>query len=350
MSKKDSGQIDGRAQQLLKLLIDRYIDEGSPVASTRLAKEDSVKFSPATVRNIMMDLESQGFIYSPHTSAGRVPTIQGYRFFVNSILHTEPVQNMNLQPVQDELKAELSMKDLLQTTSRMLSSVTQMAGVVTLPKRQQLVLKHIEFLPLSQHRVLCVLVMNDREVENRILHTQKPYNAADLQSAANFLNQHFSGKLFSADMREALLAAMRQDQQEMESLLSAAIKAAESAVAEKTQQEDFVVEGQEQLLQMAQNGNIDGLKNLFDAFREKQDILHLLDQSLSADGLQIFIGEESGFEALGQCSIVTAPYRAEGEVLGSLAVIGPTRMQYDRVIPIVDITAKLLSRALKDSE
>ena len=260
------------------------------------------------------------------------------------------MQDMDLKPIQTELKADMSMSDLLQTTSQLLSSITHMAGIVTLPKRSQVTLKHIEFLPLSSHRVLCVLVLNDREVENRILQTKKAYSSADLQIAANFLNAHFSGKAFTNDLREALLTAMRQDQHEMENLLSDAIKAAENAVAEKRKQEDFVVEGQEQLLKMVQNDNIDGLKNLFEAFREKQDILHLLDQCLTADGLQIFIGEESGFEALGECSIVTAPYSAEGEVLGSLAVIGPTRMHYEKIIPIVDITAKLLSRALKDFE
>lgn len=350
MSKKQPDQIDKRAQHLLKLLINRYIEEGHPVASTMLVKEKSINFSAATTRNIMMELEEQGYIYSPHTSAGRVPTIQGYRFFVNSILHAEPVQDMDLNSVQAELTSDMSLSELLQTTSRMLSSITKMAGIVSLPKRSQLILKHVEFLPLSSHRVLCVVVLNNREIENRILNTKKAYSHAELQSAANFLNCHFSGKPLTMELRETLLTAMRQDQQEMEVLLSAAMQAAENAVTGKDKEHDFLMEGHSQLLEMAKHGNLDGLKTLFEAFSQKQDILHLLDQCLVAEGLQIFIGKESGFEALGGCSVVTAPYGTEGKVLGALAVLGPTRMQYDKIIPIVDITAKLLSRALKDSE
>lgn len=350
MQKKQANQMDKRAQHLLKLLIDRYIEEGYPVASTTLAKEKSVNFSAATIRNIMMELEEQGYIYSPHTSAGRVPTIQGYRFFVNTILHAVPIKEMDLQSVQTELTSEMTLTDLLQTTTRMLSSVTKMAGIVTLPKRSQVVLKHVEFLPLSSYRVLCVLVLNNREIENRILNTKKAYSQRELQSAANFFNHHFAGKPLTLELRSALLAAMRQDQQDMEVLLSAAMQAAETAVAEKAGENDFLLEGQDRLLEMARHGNIDGLKTLFEAFRQKQDILHLLDQCLDADGLQIFIGKESGFQALGDCSVVTAPYSVHGKVLGALAVVGPTRMAYDKIIPVVDITAKLLSRALKDAE
>lgn len=349
MKATNKPDIDQRAKQLLKLLINRYIAEGNPVASSKLAQDASIQLSSATVRNIMSELEEQGFLYSPHISAGRVPTVQGYRFFVNSLLHSDSLQDLNLAGVQRELNAELSMSELLTTTSSLLSNVTKMAGIVSLPKRKKVLLKHIEFLPLSSRRILCILVLNDREVENRIIHTDKAFLASELQQAANFLNQHCAGKPLSKNLRQQLLDTMRQYQQDMETLLSAAIQAAEASVNEKQQQADFVLQGHEQLLQMAQHGNIDGLKTLFEAFREKQGILQLLDKCLDAQGMQIFIGEESGFAALGDYAVVTAPYSNNGEVLGALAVIGPTRMQYERVIPLVDVTAKLLSRVLGDS-
>lgn len=350
-NKKTTSQetVDDRAQQLLKLLIERFIAEGQPVASSKLAKEKSVSLSSASVRNIMVELEAAGYLHSPHTSAGRVPTRLGYRFFVDSLLNAQNLEQFDIQSLRDEIKPDLSMPSLIHNTTRLLSNITKMAGIVTLPKRQQVKLQHIEFLPLSGNRILCILVLNERDVENRIIHAKKPYTQAELQTAANFLNTHFSGQLFTQELRNNLLSAMRQDQQDMHALLSAAIDAAENTVSEKTK-EDYVLEGHGHLLGLASHGDIQGLRSLFDAFSQKQDILHLLDQCFHADGLQIFIGEESGYDALGDCSVVTAPYHADGQIIGALAVIGPTRMAYDKVIPIVDVTAKLLSQALKASK
>jgi heat-inducible transcriptional repressor len=340
---------DERSQHLLKVLIQRYIREGHPVGSRTLSRDSGLDLSPATVRNVMADLEEMGLVRSPHTSAGRVPTPLGLRFFVDTLLTVEPPDNLEEERLRQRLDPDQDIADLLSKTSSLLSEVTRLAGVVTLPRRERLQLRHVEFLSLSERRVLVILVVNNREVQNRIIYTKRPYSASDLQQAANYLNSLFAGRDL-LDAREQLLAEMRSARESMNQMMLAAIEMADKAFTSEEEGDDYVLAGQTNLMGFAELANMDKLRQLFDAFNEKQQILHLLDSALSADGIQIFIGEESGYRVLDECSIVTAPYEVDGQLVGVLGVIGPTRMAYDRVIPIVDLTARLLAAALKQRQ
>lgn len=334
-----------RAQHLLKLLVERYIRDGQPVGSRVLAEEAAIPFSPATIRNVLAELEEQGFLSSPHTSAGRVPTTQGYRLFVDTLLTVKPVDQIQIEQFQQLLNPDLTIPDLLSSTSTLLSEISKLVGLVTLPRRERLTIRHVEFLPLSGNRILVILVFSDREVQNRIIHTDRKYSANELQQAANYLNTQYAG-MELAIVRKHLLEAMRADQEHMDKLMRATLDIAEKAFENSIEQEDYVLAGQTHLLNWGDITNISHLRQLFEAFSEKHAILHLLDQCLNAEGIQIFIGEESGYGIFGEYSIVTAPYSVEDQVVGVLAVLGPTRMPYDRVIPLVDVTAKLLSAAL----
>ena len=340
---------DERSQHLLKVLIQRYIREGQPIGSRTLSRDSGLDLSPATVRNVMADLEEMGLVRSPHTSAGRVPTPQGLRFFVDTLLSIEPPDSLEVERLRQQIDPDQDIPDLLSKISSLLSEVTRLAGVVTLPRRERLQLRHVEFLSLSERRVLVILVVNNREVQNRIIHTKRPYSASDLQQAANYLNSLFAGRDL-LDAREQLLAEMRSARESMNQMMLAAIEMADKAFTSEGEGDDYVLAGQTNLMGFAELANMDKLRQLFDAFNEKQQILHLLDSALSADGIQIFIGEESGYRVLDECSIVTAPYEVDGQLVGVLGVIGPTRMAYDRVIPIVDLTARLLVAALKQRQ
>lgn len=349
--------LTGRAQSLLKFLIERYIRDGQPVGSRTLSRDSGLDLSPATVRNVMSDLEETGFLRAPHTSAGRIPTVQGYRFFVDTLLTIRPLD----EPEVDTLKSQLipseggeslhdaDPKRLLETASSLLSEITQMAGVVLLPRQERLMLRQVEFLPLSHDRVLVILVINDHEVQNRIIHTARPYGKSELQQAANYLNDAFAGKDL-AQARERILKDMEEAQDRMNRMMVTALEMAHQAFQTEKGDSDFLLAGQTNLMSYAEMSDVQKLRQLFDAFNRKRDILHLLDQSLSAQGMQVFIGEESGYEVLDECSVVTAPYQSDGEVLGVLGVIGPTRMAYDRVIPMVDVTARLLGAALNQGK
>jgi heat-inducible transcriptional repressor len=335
--------INQRAQQILKILIGRYIQDGSPVGSRTIAEECTLGLSSATIRNILADLEDHGYLISPHTSAGRVPTSRGYRVFVDSLLTVKPLSNIAAKELPDKLNRDLDMPSLLQSASTMLSGLTQMIGVVALPKRNQIKLRQVEFLSLSSNRVLVILVLNDREVQNRIIYTDRPYSASELQQAANYLNSHFVGKELTA-ARQELLATIKADKEHMGSLLKAAIEVADNAGDDE--QKDYVMAGQNDLLSGAKKGDLENLYNVFQAFTQKQEILNLLNHSMEAEGIQIFIGGESGYEAFDDCSIVTTSYAVDGQLIGSLGVIGPQRMPYERVISAVDVTSRLLSAAL----
>jgi heat-inducible transcriptional repressor len=335
--------INQRAQQILKILIGRYIQDGSPVGSRTIAEECTLGLSSATLRNILADLEDHGYLISPHTSAGRVPTSRGYRVFVDSLLTVKPLSNIAAKELPDKLNRDLDMPSLLQSASTMLSGLTQMIGVVALPKRNQIKLRQVEFLSLSSNRVLVILVLNDREVQNRIIYTDRPYSASELQQAANYLNSHFVGKELTA-ARQELLATIKADKEHMGSLLKAAIEVADNAGDDE--QKDYVMAGQNDLLSGAKKGDLENLYNVFQAFTQKQEILNLLNHSMEAEGIQIFIGGESGYEAFDDCSIVTTSYAVDGQLIGSLGVIGPQRMPYERVISAVDVTSRLLSAAL----
>jgi heat-inducible transcriptional repressor len=337
-----------RAQAMLRALIDRYVRDGQPVGSRTLAREAGLELSPATVRNVMSDLEELGFVCSPHTSAGRVPTVQGYRFFVDTLLTVQPLDNRAIENIRLELALDQTPKDLVESASGLLSGITQLAGVVTLPRQEHPLFKRVEFISLSGNRVLAILVTGDDEVQNRVLHTKKQHSAAELQQASNYLNDLFAGKDLE-EVRATLLYEMQETRTNMNSMMVTAMHMADQ-VLEKNQNEDYVMAGQTNLMEFQELCDIDKLRKLFDAFNAKRDMLQLLDQCIHSDGIQIFIGDESGYRMLDECSMVTAPYSVDGQILGVLGVIGPTRMAYDRVIPIVDATARLLGAALNPKE
>ena len=334
-----------RAQHLLRVLVERYIKEGQPVGSRTLARDSGLDLSPATIRNVMSDLEELGFVTAPHTSAGRVPTIKGYRFFVDTLVKLRPPKGDELKLVQDLLTSS-DPQALARTASNLLSAMTKLAGVVTLPRRSHTALRQIEFLPLSDRRVLAILVLNDRDVQNRILDVHRDFSAEELQRAGNYLTAQFGGRELH-NVREFLLGELRETRASMNDLMVDAIEMAQQAFPDPESEGGFVMAGETNLMGLEGLADMDKLKRLFKAFSEQRDILHLLDQSLHAPGVHIFIGQESGYKLLDECSIVAAPYLIDDETMGVLGVIGPTRMAYERVIPIVDLTAKQLANALK---
>lgn len=343
-----SSQLGERGQQLLKVLVERYIRDGQPVGSRTLARESCMDLSPATIRNVMADLDDLGLIKSPHTSAGRVPTVSGYRLFVDSLLTVKPLQEVEVRQLQSRFASVGEPQQVLVTASSLLSEISSMAGVIMVPRREQPRVRQVEFLSLSGNRVLVVLVMNEREVQNRIIQTPRRYSAGELQQAANYLNELLAGKDL-VKVREALLAEMREAQQNINQLMLAAVELADRTFHEAEEGGDYVIAGQTNLMTYAEMADVERLRQLFEAFNRKRDILHLLDQSLTAQGVQIFIGEESGHRVLDSCSVVTSPYEVDGTVVGVLGVIGPTRMAYDRLIPLVDVTARLLGAALNQT-
>lgn len=339
--------LNERAQYLLKALVERYIRDGEPVGSRTLSRDSGLDLSPASIRNIMADLEELGFVVAPHTSAGRIPTVKGYRLFVDTLLTVKPLEEQEVRRMRTQFADEGNPQTLLMSASNMLSSITHMTGVVTLPKREHISWRHIEFLPLSENRVLVILVVNDGEVQNRVLHLERGYDAASLQQIGNYLNSHFAGRDIQT-ARTELLNEMHRTRESMNQLMLTAISMAEKVFEAHGKQEarSYMMAGETNLMEFAELSDMEKLRRLFEAFNQKQEILHLLDKCSAAEGVQIFIGEESGYKVLDEVSVVTAPYSVGDEVVGVLGVIGPTRMAYERVIPIVDVTARLLSAAL----
>ncbi len=338
-------ELTERAQHLLKVLIERYIEEGQPVGSRTLAREAGLNLSPATVRNVIADLEEMGLVTSPHTSAGRMPTVKGYRLFIDSLLTVKPLDQAVTQKLWEDFEAQEDPYELLETASRLLSRITHMAGLVTLPRRQQVAFRQIEFLPLSQGRVLVILVTDNQEVHNCIIRPTKPFTPAQLQQAANYLNTHLMGKRLP-ELRSAVLKELQQTGEQLSAEIRSVLEMAQSVFEVESLEEDFVLTGQTNLMDFAELADCERLRTLFEAFEEKRNLLHLLDQCIEAERVQIFIGEESGYQPLEKCSLVAHSYVIEGRILGALGVIGPTRMHYESVIPLVDVTAKLLSLAL----
>ncbi len=338
-----------REQLLLKVLIGSYIRDGQPVGSRSLSRESGLALSSATIRNIVADLERLGFVSSPHTSAGRIPTDKGYRFFVDSLLKARTP--LDEDPAFAEFRRQLDAarddsKALVAAASQLLSNVTRLAGLVTLPRTQQASITQIEFVGLSDNRALVILVFNDREVQNRVIQLERYHSSDELRRAANFLTERCRGKTLS-QVRAEILREMQEARESMNALMKDAISVAERVFqADETNRMEYVIAGETNLMGAGELSSVDKLRRLFEAFNEKRDILNLLDHSLRADGVQIFIGQESGFRILDDCSVVTAPYIADNEVVGVIGVIGPTRMAYERVIPIVDVTAKILGAAL----
>jgi len=337
--------LNERSLQLLKALVERYISDGQPIGSRVLSKGSEFNLSPATIRNVMADLEELGLVHSPHTSAGRIPTVSGYRVFVNSLLTCKPLESKDLSRLQEGLADKDATGDVIGSASRLLAELTQMAGIVTIPKREQVYLRHIEFLLLSHSRVLVIFVTNEQEVHNKIIHTEKEFSASELQQAANLINSIYAGRSLQ-DVREAVFKELKEDQKRMNQGMMDAIKIAQLALEPNNKKEDYVLAGETNLMGFSELANRDYLKKLFEAFSQKQSVLHLLDQCMKTEGVQIYIGEESGYQVFDQCSLVTSPYSVGNEVVGVLGVIGPTRMAYEKIIPFVDITAKLLGLAL----
>ena len=333
-------QLDIRAQTLLKALVERYIADGQPVGSRALAKISGLDLSPATIRNIMADLEELGLVASPHTSAGRIPTPRGYRLFVDSLL---TVQTIDESAVELRLQSGTSSHKIIASAAQVLSQLSQFAGVVLTPRRES-VFQQIEFLRLSEKRILLVIVAPNGDVQNRLLLTETDYTPSELVQAANYINQHYAG-LPLDEVRFKLTEELRQLRDDITRLMQAAVAAGSDAMREK--EEEVVISGERNLLSVTDlASNMGSLRKMFDLFEQKTSLAALLDNSSKANGVQIFIGGESKLVPLEEMSVVTAPYESNGRVIGTLGVIGPTRMAYERVIPIVDITARLLSNAL----
>ena len=334
-----------RAASLLRTLVGMHIREGQPVGSKALHVESGMSVSTATIRNVMSDLEERGLLSSPHTSAGRIPTAQGYRLFVDSLLQTSPIDASALQALKHELNPNRTSSDLIASASNLLTQVTAQAGIVTVPRPTASQLRQIEFLPLSDSRVLVILVVNEREVQNRVIELSRPLSEEQLKVAADLINQRYAGNNLS-EVKRMLVAEMADARARIDEQLEAALQIAKDAMEPEDAQEEYVVAGESRLVQQAGANDMDKLRELFDAFERKRDLVELLDRCSRADGIQIFIGEEAGYEVLGDYSVITAPYAQGTQPVGVLGVIGPTRMAYDRVIPLVDITARLLTAAL----
>ncbi len=337
--------ISDRAKVLLKTLVQKHIRDGQPVGSRTLMEESGLTVSAATIRNVMSDLEERGYLTSPHTSAGRIPTSLGYRFFVDCLLQVQPLEQEAVAILRNELNPDRSTSELVQSASSLLSSITAQAGLVTVPRKEPGQLRQVEFLPLSGDRVLVILVVNEREVQNRIIHTRRAFSQEQLNAAAAMVNQRFAGQPLQRVQQE-LLREMRDARSQIDAYMQATLDLASKALDQQESSEECMVAGESRLLGSATAEEMLKLRELFDAFERKKDLLHLLERCSQAQGVQVFIGDEAGYEVFGDYSVITAPYTDGARTLGVLGVIGPTRMAYERVIPIVDVTARMLSSAL----
>ena len=335
--------LDERSRTLLKALVEHYIADGQPVGSRALSKFSGLDQSPATIRNVMADLEEAGFVASPHTSAGRIPTARGYRLFVDSLLTVQPLEARQMGEMKESLHG-LPNNQIIASASQLLSSLSNFAGVVIAPRRQASRIRQIEFLNLSEKRILLIIVTTDGDVQNRIVTTDKAYSPSELVSAANYLTQNFAGLDFE-QIRQRLAGEIQQLREDIKPLMALALDAGDAAMADNSA--PYVISGERNLLDVEElSSNMKRLRELFDLFEQRSSLVRLLDISHRAEGVQIFIGGESGIAPLDECSVIAAPYSVDGRIVGSVGVIGPTRMAYERVIPIVDITARLLSSAL----
>jgi heat-inducible transcriptional repressor len=335
--------LSDRAQSLLKILVERYIAEGQPVGSRALSRFSALELSPATIRNVMADLEEMGFVSSPHTSAGRVPTPKGYRLFVDTLLTVRPLEEMERQQLEEHLMPDDPHRVVV-NASQLLSDLTHFAGIVVAPRRRGAALRHVEFFGLSEKRVLLVIVASDGEVQNRVLITDRAYSPSQLTEAANYINAHYAGMDFD-QLRSSVRNELIDLHRDISGLMQAAIETGSETLRQPA--ESVVISGGRNLLEVDEiSGDMQRLRRLFDLFEQKTQLLDILETSERAEGVKIFIGGESQLVPLDECSIVTAPYEVDGQVVGTVGVIGPTRMAYERVIPIVDVTAKLVSSAL----
>ncbi|ALK91303.1 MAG: heat-inducible transcriptional repressor HrcA [Pseudomonadota bacterium] len=333
--------LDDRAKLLLKALVERYIADGQPVGSRTLSKASGLELSPATIRNVMSDLEELGLIASPHTSAGRVPTNRGYRLFVDTMLTVQKgeLPTQRLAPDQPQ--------KVIANAANLLSSLSHYVGVVMAPKRAS-VFRHIEFLRLSEKRVLLIIVSPEGDVQNRVIFTEADYSQSQLIEASNYLNAHYAGMAIE-QVRMRVKQELVNLQSEIASLMQAAVQMSSEALSED--EGDVVISGERNLLSVSDfSSDMGNLRQAFDLFEQKTQLMRLLDVSSQADGVRIFIGGESQFVPMQELSVVSAPYEVDGHVVGTLGVIGPTRMPYERMIQIVDITSKMVGNALSQSK
>lgn len=338
--------LDDRARLLLKALVERYIADGQPIGSRTLSRASGLELSPATIRNVMSDLEELGLISSPHTSAGRIPTARGYRLFVDTMLTMQPEPFTGAAGVLPQRLAPDQPQKVLSSAAHMLSSLSQFVGVVMAPRRSS-VFRHIDFLRLSDRRLLVIIVSPDGDVQNRVIFTEVDYSQSELIEASNFLNSNYAG-LAIEEVRERLKREVDALRSEIATLMRTAVQVSSDAIESS---EEVVVSGERNLLAVSDfSGDMGSLRKLFDLFEQKAQLMKLLDVSSRAEGVRIYIGGESNSVPYQELSVVTAPYEVDGQVVGTLGVIGPMRMPYEKMIQIVDITSKLVSTALSHSK
>jgi heat-inducible transcriptional repressor len=337
--------MDDRSKMLLKTLVERYIADGQPVGSRTLSKTSGLELSPATIRNVMADLEELGLIASPHTSAGRIPTTRGYRVFVDTMLTARPIprfEDSSMAPLIEPLQPDQP-KRVIASAAHLLSNLSHFVGVVTAPRKVS-IFRHMEFLRLGERRVLLILVSPDGDVQNRVLFTAQDYTQGQLVEATNYLNAHYAGLTIDA-VRERLKGEVDALRSEIAALMQAAVQAGSEAASDDSAQ--VVVSGERNMLAVSDFGSdLGSIRKMFDLFEHKTQLMRLLDGSSRAEGVRIYIGGESGVVPISELSVVSAPYEVDGQVVGTLGVIGPTRMAYERMIQIVDITARLVGNAL----
>ena len=338
-------ELDERAQQILRYLIESYTRDGQPVGSKSLAQNSGVDVSSATIRNIMAKLEDMGLVNSPHTSAGRIPTQAGYRFFIDSLLEVRDLGKQAQQSLTQAFTHDQTSTDLIQTASTMLSQMTHLTGLISVTRPSRVDVRHIEFMKLSDRRILVIMVINSDQVHNKVIHVDREYTDLELSEAEKLIGRYLIGSDFN-QAGEQLRAEIKQHKDDVNSILESVLEVMGS-VCDDESDDALVMAGETNMLQFAEMSDINRLRELFDVFNKKRDLLHILENCTEAEGVQIFIGSESGFSVLSDYSVIGAPYAIDNEVVGVLGVIGPTRIAYDKVIPTVDLTARLLSSALK---
>jgi heat-inducible transcriptional repressor len=337
--------INERANKVLSYIVQNYVKTGQPVGSSVLARAPDIQVSSATVRNVMSDLEELGLIQSPHTSAGRIPTSAGYRTYINQLLHVQPLQQEQSSEIKQALQHLDDPKTLLTNASQMLSRLTSFAGVVSMPDSEFSHFRQIEFLKLKKGRVLAILVTEDGMVENKVLNLEHQYSDAELVRASNYFNDAYA-QCSMFEVRQDLLKKMQQDSSEMQGAMQTAVEMAQGLLEDDG--DEMLVSGRSNLFSLPDFSETEQLKGVLDTFHTKRVLLDLVSKSLNGEGISIYIGEESGYQALEACSIIAMPYKKEGQRVGVLGVIGPTRMPYGQVVSVVDVTSKLLSSALSD--
>ena len=344
----ESYQLDERAQLLLRHLIKSYTHDGQPVGSKSLVEQSGLDVSSATIRNVMAKLEDLGLVDSPHTSAGRIPTEAGYRFFIDSLLEVKNLGKSAENVINQTLSADKTSADLIQSATGLISQMTHLTGLISVSKPAKVEVRHIEFMRLSDRRLLVIMVINSDEVHNKVISVDRDYSDLELTETSRLLNRYLIGSDFGS-ARERIQNEIRQHKDEVNHILESVLEVMGSVCGENDH-DALITSGEANLLQFAELSDVSKLRNLFEIFNQKRDLLKLLDGCAQAEGVEIFIGSESGYSILSDCAVVGAPYRLGDEVVGVLGVIGPTRIAYEKIIPTVDLTARLLTSALNSQK